>query len=273
MPGSPRARSRFWTVSSGPVIVLVTALGALVNCGRAPGRNARAARVDPAAPVAEECPDEAIPAGMARLSVTAADGAPIGAAVLGEGETAIVLVHGAGQDLCDWMDVVPVFADRGVTVAAYNLRGRGSSGGSRNEVTRLPDDLDAVVAALRERGAERVVLVGSSLGAATSLVGAGSIDPPVDAVVAVSPPLALAGKDVLAAARRYEGPVVLLAAEDDGAYARNLEELASVLPEVTATTVLDGSEHGMRLIKGRLEEVSAAVELAVEAAEAGKAQG
>ena len=272
MPGSPRARSRFWTISSGPAIVLVSALGALANCGREPARNARAARVDPAAPVAEECPDETIPAGMARLPVTAADGAPIGAAVVGEGDTTVVLVHGAGQDLCDWMDVVPTLTDLGVTVAAYDLRGRGSSGGSRNEVSRLPDDLDAVVTELRERGAGRVVLVGSSLGAATSLVSAGSIDPPVDAVVAVSPPLALAGTNVAAEARRYGGPVVLVAAEDDGAYARNVEELASVLPDVVATTVLDGSEHGMRLIKSRLDEVSAAVEQAVEAAEAGQAQ-
>ena len=199
--------------------MLITALGALANCGREPARNARAARVDPAVPVAEECPDEDVPDGMARLPVTAADGVPIGAAVVGEGETAVVLVHGAGQDVCDWMDVVPALTDLGVTVAAYDLRGRGASGGSRNEVSLLPDDLDAVVTALRERGAERVVLVGSSLGAATSLIGAGSIDPPVDAVVAVSPPLALGGTDVATAARRYEGPVVLVAAEDDGPYA------------------------------------------------------
>jgi predicted alpha/beta-hydrolase family hydrolase len=248
--------------------VLVTAFGALANCGREPARNARAARVDPAASVAEECPDEDIPDGMARLSVTAADGVPIGVAVVGEGETAVVLVHGAGQDVCDWMDVVPAISDLGVTVAAYGLRGRGSSGGSRNEVSLLPEDLDAVVTALRERGVERVVLVGSSLGAATSLIGAGSIDPPVDAVVAVSPPLALGGTDVAAAAQGYEGPVVLLVAEGDGRHPQNVAELASALPDVRATIVLDGSDHGMRLIKSRLRDVSAAVEQAVGAAQA-----
>jgi pimeloyl-ACP methyl ester carboxylesterase len=248
------------------MVVLVATLGALANCGEDPERNARAARVDPAAPLADECLDEAIPAGMTRFPVTAADGVGIGAAVAGEGETAVVLVHGAGQDLCDWMDVVPALTDLGVTVAAYNLRGRGSSGGSRNEVSLLPDDLDAVVTALRERGAERIVLVGSSLGAAASLVGAGSIDPPVDAVVAVSPPLALGGTDVITAARRYEGPVVLVAAEGDGPYARYIAELASVLPDVRATTILDGSDHGMRLIKSRLEDVAEAVGQAVGAA-------
>jgi pimeloyl-ACP methyl ester carboxylesterase len=248
------------------MVVLLATLGALANCGREAGRNARAARVDPGAPLADECPNEAIPPGMTRFRVTAGDGVPIGAAVAGEGETTVVLVHGAGQDLCDWMEVVPALTDLGCTVAAYNLRGRGSSGGSRNEVSVLPDDLDAVVSALRERGAERIVLVGSSLGAATSLVGAGSIDPPVDAVVAVSPPLALGGTDVATAARRYEGPVVLVAAEGDGPYARHIDELASVLPNVRATTVLDGSEHGMRLIKSRLEDVAAAVDQAVVAA-------
>jgi pimeloyl-ACP methyl ester carboxylesterase len=249
------------------MVVLITTLGALATCGRDAGRNARAARVDPAAPVADECPDEAIPAGMTRLPVTATDGVPIGAAVAGEGDTAVVLVHGAGQDLCDWMDVVPALTELGVTVAAYDLRGRGSSGGSRKEVALLPDDLDAVVAALRERGAERIVLVGSSLGAATSLIGAGSIDPPVDAVVAVSPPLLLGGTDVANAARRYEGPVVLVAAEGDGPYARYVSELSSVLLDVRAATVLEGSDHGMRLIKSRLEDVADAVDQAVGAAD------
>jgi pimeloyl-ACP methyl ester carboxylesterase len=249
------------------VVVLVTALGALTNCGRESDRNARAAKVDPAAPVAEECPDETIPPGMERLSVTAADGVPIGAAVVGDGDTAVVLVHGAGQDLCDWMDVVPAITDLGVTVAAYSLRGRGSSGGSREEVSLLPADIDAVVTALREHGAERVVLVGTSLGAAASLIAAGTIDPPVDAVVAVSPQLALGGTDVVTAVRAYAGPVVLVVAEEDTAIARNVQELASTLPDVRAATVVDGSDHGMRLIKSRPDVVTAAVDQAVQAAQ------
>jgi pimeloyl-ACP methyl ester carboxylesterase len=253
--------------------VLVAALGALANCGRDPARNARAANVDPAAPVAEECPDEEIPAGMTRLPVTASDGVPIGTAVVGEGETAVVLVHGAGQDLCDWMDVVPSLTELGVTVAAFDLRGRGASGGSREEVSSLPGDIDAVVTALRERGQDRVVLLGSSLGAAASLIAAGNIDPPVDAVVAVSPQVALGGTSVVAAAREYAGPVVLVAAEEDTGIVRNVQELASTLPDVRASTVVEGADHGMRLIKSQPDVVPAAVDRAVQAAQPARAGG
>ena len=54
-----------------------------------------------------------------------------------------------------------------------------------------------------------------------------------------------------------------MAAEGDGPYARHIAELASVLPDVRATTVLDGSDHGMRLIKSRLDDVAEAVDQAV----------
>ena len=80
MPTTPRARSR--------VSLLLTAV-IVAACDRggdeASERNARATRVDVGATIADECPEEAVPAGMERLSLRAADGTPIGAAKLGSG--------------------------------------------------------------------------------------------------------------------------------------------------------------------------------------------
>ena len=257
MPTTPRARSWFLLLAAGA--------GLVAGCsGGGPARNARAAKVDVGAPVSAECPEEVVAPGVERLSLTAGDGTPIGAATVGSGETAVVLVHGSGQDLCDWMPFLPRVEDLGVTVAAYDLRGRGASGGSKTDTTSLPGDLATVVAALRDQGAERVVLVGASLGAAAALVASAQIEPPVDGVVAVSPPVSLGGVDVESEARRFGGPIYLVAAKGDDTFAGNAQELAAVLPEVRGTTVLDGSQHGMRLIQAQPDEVVDVIRRAVE---------
>ena len=240
-------------------------VGGLAACGRG-SDNDRAAKVDPTAPVATECPDEAVPAGMERLVVQGDDGTPIGTATVGSGSTAVVLVHGSGQDLCDWLWFVPRLVDLGVTVVPYDLRGRGSSSGAKGAVEPLPGDLAAVVDAARAGGAERVVLVGTSLGAATALVAAGRIDPPVDAVVAVSPPGRLGGVAVADAATSYDGPVYLVVAKDDDGYPATVRDLATALPGAKPPIVLDGSDHGLRLVQARPDDVGAAIEQAVREA-------
>ena len=127
----------------------------------------------------------------------------------------------------------------------------------------LPGDLAAVVDAARQQGAERVVLVGTSLGAATALVAAGRIDPPVDAVVSVSPPGRLGEVAVADAAKSYDGPVYLMVAKDDDGYPAAVRDLAAALPGAETPMVLDGSEHGLRLVQARPDEVASAIEQSV----------
>jgi len=238
-------------------------VGGLAACGGG-SDNERAAKVHPTAPVATECPGEEVPAGMERLVVQGDDGTPIGTATVGSGATAVVLVHGSGQDLCDWLWFVPRLVDLGVTVVPYDLRGRGSSSGAKGAVEPLPGDLAAVVDAARKDGAERVVLVGTSLGAATALVAAGRIDPPVDAVVAVSPPGRLGGVAVADAATSYDGPVYLVVAKGDDGYPGTARDLAAAFAGATRPIVLDGSDHGLRLVQARPDDVASAIEQSVQ---------
>jgi pimeloyl-ACP methyl ester carboxylesterase len=240
----------------------ITIVG-LAACGGG-SDNDRATKVDPTAPVATECPGEEVPAGMERLVVEGDDGTPIGTATVGSGATAVVLVHGSGQDLCDWLWFVPRLVDMGVTVVPYDLRGRGASSGAKGAVEPLPGDLAAVVDAARRHGAERVVLVGTSLGAATALVAAGRIDPPVDAVVAVSPPARLGELAVADAATGFRGPVSLVVAKDDDGYPASARDLAAALPAARTPIVLEGSAHGLRLVRARPDEVASAIERSVQ---------
>ena len=70
-------------------------------------------------------------------------------------------------------------------------------------------------------------------------------------------------------ARRFGGPIYLVAAKGDDTYAANAEELAAVVPTVRGTTVLDGSQHGMRLILAQPDKVLEVIRRAVEATSGG----
>jgi pimeloyl-ACP methyl ester carboxylesterase len=230
------------------------------------GGGSRAARVDVSAPVTVECPDADVPSGMERLPVLAEDGTPIGAATVGSGSTAVVLAHGSGQDLCDWLPFVPRLVDMGLTAIPYDLRGRGSSGGAKGAVEPLPSDLAAVVDAARQRGAEKVVLVGTSLGAATALVAADRIHPPVEAVVALTPPRRLGDLDVGREAAGFGGPVHLLVAEGDDGFPGVARDLAAAIPTALDPVIVGGKAHGMGLVEDRPEDVAAAIARAAQVA-------
>ena len=259
MPSTPRARSWLVLLVAGAGITV----GGLAACGGGSG-NDRAAKVDPTAPVATECPGEEVPAGMERLVVQGDDGTPIGTATVGSGATAVVLVHGSGQDLCDWLWFVPRLVDLGVTVVPYDLRGRGSSSGAKGAVEPLPGDLAAVVDAARAgRGRAR------------------------------RPGRHLARRRHRARGRRSHRPAggrgrgrVAARPAGWGGGGRRRDELRRPglpgrgqgrrrLPGHRARPrdgpsrrqdpiVLDGSDHGLRLVQARPDDVAAAIEQSVQ---------
>ena len=108
--------------------------------------------------------------------VSSTDGVPIAYSVEGDGEVAVVLIHGWSCDRTYWREQIEPLIGH-YTVVSVDLAGHGSSGHERAEWTlqAFGADVQAVVEAL---GLERVILVGHSMGApvaleATSLLGAG----------------------------------------------------------------------------------------------------
>jgi pimeloyl-ACP methyl ester carboxylesterase len=93
-----------------------------------------------------------------------ADGVPIAWSAVGEGEPAIVLVHGWSCDQGYWRQQVPYFA-RTNRVITLDLAGHGASGRGRRDWTIQSFAAD-VAAAVRASGARRVILVGHSLAGA-----------------------------------------------------------------------------------------------------------
>ncbi len=142
----------------------------LLACQAPQPADEESAPAPPAAPVTEG-------------TVTSADGMPIAYSVEGEGETAVVLIHGWSCDRSYWRDQIePLMAS--YKVVSLDLAGHGSSGDERAAWTMpaFGADVQAVVEAL---GIERAVLVGHSMGGPVALEAAALLPGTVVGVVAV----------------------------------------------------------------------------------------
>ncbi len=92
------------------------------------------------------------------------DGLPIHSTVQGEGQT-IIFVHGWTCDESSWDGQVPAFKDD-FRVVTLDLPGHGKSGSPATADDYSMDQFAAAVEAVRaELGADKVVLVGHSMGA------------------------------------------------------------------------------------------------------------
>jgi sigma-B regulation protein RsbQ len=113
----------------------------------------------------------------------AEDGLEIVGEVRGQGDTALVFLHGWGGDREYWKNQVGVFA-ADYRVVAIDQAGHGESGKDRQAWTAdgLAGDVEAVVKAL---GLKRVILVGHSMGGSVALMAAKRMRGTVIAVIGV----------------------------------------------------------------------------------------
>jgi len=101
----------------------------------------------------------------------------------------IVTVHGAGGDRRDFLRHLPILHGAGYPVLMFDCREQGTSDGAARGVSfgvREHEDVSAAVDyAKRVHGLERVVAIGTSQGAASTILAAAR-DPAIDGVVAIN---------------------------------------------------------------------------------------
>ncbi|MEM7356737.1 MAG: alpha/beta hydrolase [Acidobacteriota bacterium] len=115
--------------------------------------------------------------------VAAADDVPIAYSVEGEGEVAVVLIHGWACDRSYWRaQIEPLIA--GYKVVSVDLPGHGSSGLDREQWT-LPAFGADVQAVVGDLGLEKVVLIGHSMGGPVALEAARRLGSVAVGVIAV----------------------------------------------------------------------------------------
>jgi pimeloyl-ACP methyl ester carboxylesterase len=155
--------------------------------GRTPDR-APATPAGSVAPPATSTPDKPCLrelSGARPFRFRASGGAVLVGVVVGRGRTGLVLAHGRGGDLCEWLPYAQRFAERGYQALAFDFEGFGGSRAGLGADAGIETDVVAAARQLRRRGADRIVLVGSSMGG-TAVLAAARIRPPVAGVVSLS---------------------------------------------------------------------------------------
>jgi len=114
---------------------------------------------------------------------TSSDGVPIHFTTLGQGEPALIFVHGWTLNGTFWEQQLGHFAER-YQVVAVDLAGHGESGIDRDQWTMAAFGGD-VAAVVDDLGLDRVVLIGHSMGGAVVLEAARRLGGRVDGLVFV----------------------------------------------------------------------------------------
>jgi pimeloyl-ACP methyl ester carboxylesterase len=201
------------------------------------------------------------PPGARAVTFPGPDGSELAGRELGDGDVAVVLAHGASTDESSWYSVMGPLAGAGYRVLAFDSRGVGESTGTAStDVGARAADIEAAIRHVRDEGADRVVLMGSSLGwIATLRVGeTGTLD--LAAIVGVSPPAIPLDPDAV------PEPALFVASRGDTGPA----EAARVLARATGRppVIVSGSIHGAGLFRGHRAAVDELVAFVREVAPA-----
>jgi pimeloyl-ACP methyl ester carboxylesterase len=218
--------------------VLVLALGLLVASVGCGGGDDRAGPTTPASEPASTTSATACDEDSAQaVRLTTEDGVELDAALVGDGDVGVVLGHQLGSDMCSWVPFATRLAERNIGGLAINF------------TSRSPDqDMVAAAAELRRRGAERIFLVGASMGGTAALVAAGDID--VAGVVALSAPQEFSGLDALPVVRDLEIPILFVVGRQDKSFARDARRLFQATSSPDKDLVItSGAEHGTDLLR------------------------
>jgi pimeloyl-ACP methyl ester carboxylesterase len=219
-------------------VVLVSGIvGALVLAGCGSGRPA--ARVDSSPAVT---PVAACVRGNEQRAggfVTShGGGRPVSGVVLGSGSTGVVLANQSNGDLCQWQPYGLSLVQRGYRVALFNYTGQDS-----------PPDVLAAVDALRAKGAQKVFLIGASMGGSAVLDAATQVQSPVAGVVDLSGPESYAGANALAAVKKLTVPALFIAGQYDSPFVDNTRNLyAACVTKDKQLTIEPSGDHGVSLL-------------------------
>jgi pimeloyl-ACP methyl ester carboxylesterase len=166
------------------------------------------------------------------------DGNPVDAWFAGKGGTAVLLMHQADGDMCQWVPQAGELVKDGYRVLVVDSNG-----------SEVPEVV-AGVAFLRAKGARRVLLMGASKGGTAVLEGAASVEPPVDAVVSLSAPEAYGTMDAISAVPRLTVPVLYMAAADDTQFADAAKALSKATKKAAENRldIVDGPQHGVGML-------------------------
>ena len=190
------------------------------------------------APVAAELGEAAAPRDV---TFQTEDDLTLAGRLFGQGRTGVALSHMFPTDQASWHTFAQTLADNGYLALAYDFRGYGKSSGEKR-VAEIDRDVRAAVAFMRAQGAQRIVLIGASMGGTASAKVATSVG--AEALVVLSSPrsfqeLEIGDEDV----RQFRGASLWIGSRGDGATI-DVEALHAIANSPKSLHVYAGSAHG-----------------------------
>jgi pimeloyl-ACP methyl ester carboxylesterase len=167
------------------------------------------------------------------------------------GAPAVLLLHMMNNNINSWRytGMIDGLYNAGYAVLVVDQRGNGDTGGEDDWVLAV-DDVQTWIDWLRAQpgvDAERINLVGGSIGGLMALCGMMN-DEDVVAAVALSPAPDYEGLTTAAAVDTIKRrPLYLVAAQSDGTFTRGIRNLAALVEGDTVIQFYRGSEHGTGL--------------------------
>lgn len=229
-------------VKVGAVVLLVAVGAVLVGCAGS------ASTTGGTAEVVGTSTGQMVFAGTV-VSFTTDDGVTLAGRLFGRqnsGAAGVVLAHMYPADQTSWYDYARRLADEGYVALAFDFRGYGESGGSK-QIDQIDRDVAAALREIRAQGVTRVALIGASMGGTAALMVAAR--EPVQGVITLSAPVEFEGLSAKDAVTKVMAPKLFIGAEDDagGPAAR---ELGAMAAEPKDVVVFPGSDHGTDLLRG-----------------------
>jgi pimeloyl-ACP methyl ester carboxylesterase len=183
------------------------------------------------------------------VKFTTQDNIELAGTLFGEGELVVILAHMGmpGTDQRSWQPFARLLAERGYTALTFDFRGRGESAG-KLEQSLLPYDMQAAIQLLTDRGYQRIVCIGASMGGTTCMRAALEHDLAGLGVIAGVLDLGKPNQISISEIQDLKLPKLLVY----GAYEmpmvmKDMESLIELAPEPRLVQVYPTPEHGTAL--------------------------
>lgn len=188
------------------------------------------------------------------FEIVTSDGLILEADRFGTGDNFVVLAHMRPADMSSWTSFAGLLAGEGYSVITFNFRGYGNSEGAGFSV-----DVDVVAAvdAARKLGAERVYVIGASMGGTGAIAAGAQRD--LAAVITLSAPARFMATDALEASSQITTGMLLFAAENDSPYPADAASIEARAGGSTEVVILSGRSHGTDLFRDHSETLTQSI--------------
>ncbi|HLJ79958.1 MAG TPA: alpha/beta fold hydrolase [Ktedonobacterales bacterium] len=231
---------------SAAAIALVLVLAGLAACGESSTASAPPTPIPTRTPFPTPSPTFTLPSHA--VTFTTSDHVQLAGTLYGQGKTFVIFSNQTDTIASSWTAIAQQFAARGYAALCYDYRGRGNSQGTRSLGPSLMTDLRAAVAFAQRQGAQRIMLVGASIGGAVTANVAASTS--VAAVAIISAPSDFPQVEVSdATMASISAPKLLMDSQSD-VYAQAVQAMYDAAHPPKDLQMYPGADHGLDLLTG-----------------------